>query len=141
MAGRQLVAAVSAVLLITFMPGLLIFCTYAQLDAAFSASCLPEDVLAGIATREILGHQITLNPEHVASFVFSTWVLPSVVFAGFADLQTYGLRRWTRRLRRDRHAARLISSLWMQESKLGDYYQLIHRGFRSRQRRAYARGR
>lgn len=140
LARRKVVLIVSGILLIVFLPGLAIFGTFASLDATFSAWDLPKCILDELATYEILGYEMNLNPRHVAALALSFWVFPSAVFVGFANLNTYGLGRWTRRLRRHAHAPRLLSSLWMEESKLGDYYQTIHRGFRSRQRRAYWRG-
>ena len=90
-------------------------------------------------TKGTYGFISLLNPGHVAEFL-GVWLLSSIAFVRFADLNTYGLGRWTRRLRRHLHAQRLLSSLWMEESKLGDYYQTIRRGFRSRQRRPCRRG-
>lgn len=141
LAKRKIVVAVSGFLLIVFLPGLAIFGAFASLDATFSAWDLPKCILDELATYEILGHEMKLNPKHVAAFALSFWVFPSAVFAGFANLNTYGLDRWTKRLCKYPHAMRLLSSLWMQEAKLGDYYQTIHGGFRSRQRRAYWRER
>ena len=137
----QITASVSGVLLILFLAGPALFAVSAHIDAVISASCLPEHVLDEIAAYAILGYDMPLDPKQAADIIFNLWPLPSVVFAGFADLNTYGLGRWTTRLRKHPHAQRLLSSLWMEESELTDYYLLIHRGFRSRQRRAYWRGR
>lgn len=133
-------AVVSTIVLLMFPAGLVLGVVHSQLYASFAASDLPECVLNAITVREIFGYEITLNPGHMATF-FGTWVSPSVVFAGLADLKTYGLDRWTTRLRNHPHAIRLLSSLWMQESRLDDYYQLINCGFRSRQRRIGWHGR
>ena len=141
LARRQIVVIVSGFLLIVFLPGLAVFGAFASLDATFSAWDLSKCILDELSTYEILGYEMKLNPRHVAEFALSFWVFPSAVFAGFANLNTYGLGRWTTRLRKHPHAQRLLSSLWMEESELTDYYLLIHRGFRSRQRRAYWRGR
>lgn len=141
LARQKVVVIVSGVLLIVFLPGLAIFGAFASLDATFSAWDLSKCILDELATYEILGHEMKLNPRHVAEFALSFWVFPSAVFAGFANLNTYGLGRWTRRLYRHPHAQRLLSSLWMQKAELGDYYQTVHRGFRSRQRLPCWRGR
>ena len=140
LADPRFIAVVSTIVLFMFSAGLLLGMAHSQLYASFAASDLPECVLNAITAREIFGYEVTLNPGHVATF-FGTWASPSVAFAGLANLQTYGLGRWTARLRDHPHAMRLLSSLWMQESELGDYYQLINCGFRSRQRRVGWRGR
>ena len=79
--------------------GLLLFSVYASLYASFSTVDLPKDVLDEIATSEILGQEITLDPKSIATFFLNVWVLPSVVFAGFASLQAYDLQQSTGRRR------------------------------------------
>ena len=93
----KIVKPASQVLLISISLGFVLFYVYASLHAAFLASDLPEHVLEEIATSEILGHEMTLDPKSIAAFFLNVWVLPSVVFAGFADPNTCGLGRCTRR--------------------------------------------
>lgn len=133
-ADPRFIAVMSSILLLMYPAGLALGVAHSQLYASFSASDLPQCVLDEILKREIFGYEITLDPGDVATF-FGAWASPSVAFAGLANLQTYGLGRWTARLRNHPHAMRLLSSLWMQEARLGDYYQLINCSFRSRQRR------
>lgn len=92
----KLVKPASKVLLMSIPAGFVLFYVYASLHAAFLASDLPEHVLEEIATSEILGHEMTLDPKSIAAFFLNVWVLPSVVFAGF-DLNTRALGRRTRR--------------------------------------------
>lgn len=137
----QLVKPMSKILLISIPAGLALFCVYALLYASFSTVDLPKDIFDEIVRSEIFGQEVTLDPKSIANFFLNVWVLPSVVFAGFATLKTYGLQRCTKLLSDHPHAMRLLSSLWMQESELGDYYLLVNFGLRSGRRRAGRRRR
>ena len=137
---RYLACAVPVILLALIL-GSVVVVQFTLLDIHLSSSDLPKRVLDGLTTYEILGHPLKLNPGHVAEFFLGVWLLSSIAFVGLANLPTYGLQQWTKRLSDHPHAMRLLSSLWMQESKLGDYYLLINFGLRSGRRRAARRRR
>lgn len=133
---RQRTALATQLALLALFLGSLLVVQFTYLDMSLSSSDLPEHVL-----DKISAYAPTPNPGHVAELLLAIGSLSLIFFMGFRDPQTYGLRRWTRRLSRHPHAQRLLSSLWMQVSGLGDYYLLIHPSLQSRQRRIYWRGR
>ena len=137
---RYLACAVPVILLMLIL-GSVVVVQFTLLDIHLSSADLPKRALDGLTTYEILGHPLKLNPGHVAEFFLGVWLLSSIAFVGLANLPTYGLQRWTRRLSEHPHAMRLLSSLWMQESELGDYYLLVNFGLRSGRRRAARRRR
>ena len=127
--------------LLALFSGSLLVMQFAYLDMSLSSSDLPKHVLDELNAYAVFGNTLALNPGHVVELLISVGSLLLIFFMGFRDPQTYGIRLWTRRLRRHPHAQRLLSSLWMQVSGLADYYLLIHPGLRSKQRRLYWRGR
>lgn len=159
---KALQKALAIAVLIAVFPGLVICSTYASLDAVLEeyesdyrwahmifgkhapfeavswAPDLPDHMLDKSVEHEFAGHAFRSHPESMAEWGFGL-AFQSVAVVGLATLNTYGLDGWTRRLRKDGRAMELLSSLWMQESKLGDYYQRIHGNFQSRQRGLYAR--
>ena len=102
-----------------------VFFAFAPIHAELNLLAQSDDIRKYDLAKQ---HNVTASIAQISMLV---GILPSVLVLGLASMPTYGIEKWPRRLWKNSGALILLSSLWMRESKLTEYYYRIH-GFGSK---------
>ena len=112
-------------LMLLFVCSHAVFFAFAPINAELNLLAQSDDIRKYDLAEQ---HILTASIAQISMLV---GILPSVLVLGLASMPTYGIEKWPRRLWKKSGALILLSSLWMRESKLTEYYYRMH-GFGSK---------